>query len=282
MVWLLLGVATGTIVATLVAVSAGGGGQERSPVFALADTSTSTATPALESTTSTSEPIDSTTSTSLPPVEAGGSWTVLVYFLADNNLEEAVFGDLHELARIPDSDSLHLLALFDRAAGFSEADLPGVGNWESAKVLQTRSGFFTEIEDLGEANLGDPAVLGAFLANGMARYPADHYALILWDHGWIYGVGADDSHNDVLTPPELASALEAARQQTGVERIDIIGFDACLMGALEVAHWVAPYAHHMIGSEDVVPNAGWDYEAFGYLVDYPAAAGEGLAREIVA
>ena len=70
--------------------------------------------------------------------------------------------------------------------------------------------------------------------------PADHYAIILWDHGSMTGIGADESHSDVLEGWEIAVGLETGLASTGIT-LDFIGFDACLMASLEVASVVAPY-----------------------------------------
>jgi len=65
-------------------------------------------------------------------------------------------------------------------------------------------------------------------------------------------------------------------------RFDIIGFDACMMGAYEVATGIAPYAHYMIASEENEPNDGWDYTAFDHLAENDQATSITLGREILA
>ena len=262
------------IVAAIVIVAIVMGGDEE-PVPG-SSTVAPTAAPPQETTTTTGA-----ASTTAAPV-AGGSWTVLVYLLADNNLEAAALGDLSEMIEVPGSPSLNLVTLVDRAEGFTDAGFGPIADWETAKVLDITGGVVTEVADLGEANLGDPGVLTSFVTDGVARHPADHYAVVLWNHGSIAGVGGDHSHDDGLTLPEIATALDDALRQTEVERFDVVGFDACLMGAVEVAHWMAPYADYLIASENLVPNSGWDYRSLGYVVEYPAASPEDLGREIVA
>jgi cysteine peptidase C11 family protein len=46
------------------------------------------------------------------------------------------------------------------------------------------------VQSLGETNCGDPAVLEDFIKWGIANYPAEHYAVVLWNHG----AGWDDSN----------------------------------------------------------------------------------------
>jgi hypothetical protein len=112
--------------------------------------------------------------------------------------------------------------------------------------------------------MGEAATLIDFLAAAAEAAPADHYALVFWDHGSIRGVGPDQSSQDVLESWEIAAGLEAGLPPAGVT-LDIIGFDACLMGSLEIASVVSPYATFMIGSEEFEPGDGWQYAGFDYL-----------------
>ena len=109
-------------------------------------------------------------------------------------------------------------------------------------------------------NMGDPSTLSAFLRYGYEEYPAKHYALILWDHGGGSNSGICHDinfHNDTLSMSELDAALkDSPFSQT---RLDWIGFDACLMSALETAKVVAPYAAYMVASEETELIEGWDY-----------------------
>ncbi len=230
-------------------------------------------------TTTTAPPVETTLAPNYPP--GGGSWTVLVYLLADNNLEEAGLADVREMADVsPDAD-LTFVVLVDRSDGWTSESLGDLGDWTTAKRIEVQPGSFVEEADLGELNLGDASVLADFVAAGITQHPADHYGVILWNHGAISGVGADDSHFDGLTPPEIAAGLQDGLGRVGVTRLDFIGFDACLMGAYEIATVVSPYAWYMIASEETEPNEGWDYSAFDHLAADPNADVVGLGGEIV-
>src|SRR6185369_9171493 len=43
------------------------------------------------------------------------------------------------------------------------------------------------------------------------------------------------------------------------QKLDILGFDSCVMGMLEVGYQFNKIAHTMIASEGSVPSAGWTY-----------------------
>ena len=78
--------------------------------------------------------------------------------------------------------------------------------------------------------------------------------LILWDHGggWT-GVGPDDTDGeDILTLPEIRSGIAEGLAEVGLDSVDLLGFDACLMATFEVATQVQDLADVMVASEDVV------------------------------
>ncbi len=89
---------------------------------------------------------------------------------------------------------------------------------------------------LEEKNSGDPETLTAYVLWAQEEYPADHYYLVVADHGHgIQGLAWDNtSSGDYLTLPELRVALQHGTDN-GLLRIDVLHLDACLMGMLEVA-----------------------------------------------
>jgi hypothetical protein len=272
--WLpwVLGIGALAVIGAIVAIIAVTGGNDRSAG------STGTTGTSIETSTTT-QPVSTTLPPSYPP--GGGSWTILVYLLADNNLEEAGLSDMREMANVSGDANVTFVVLIDRAEGWTDEPLGDLGDWTTTKRVEVQPGLFLEEEDLGELNLGEPSVLADFIASGVSGHPADHYGVILWNHGAISGVGADDSHYDGLSPNEIAAGLQDGLSRAGVDRLDFIGFDACLMGAYEIATAVSPYAWYMIASEETEPAAGWDYSAFDHLAAEPDADVVELGGEIV-
>jgi hypothetical protein len=63
------------------------------------------------------------------------------------------------------------------------------------------------------------------------------------------------------------------------QKLDILGFDSCVMGMLEVGYQFGAYAKTLIASEGSVPNAGWTYaKILGGLTK--ASSGEGHSRHV--
>ncbi len=89
--------------------------------------------------------------------------------------------------------------------------------------------------------------------------------LILSDHGggWTGGWSDDDpEYGSGLTMQEIDDALGAIVADTGIGAFELVGFDACLMGQLEVMSAVAPHARYAVGSEETEPSLGWGYAEF--------------------
>ncbi len=116
-------------------------------------------------------------------------------------------------------------------------------------------------QDLGsQVNSGDGATLTDFGTWAVQNYPADHYGLILWDHGGGWSMIASD---DTLGPagipmPSFKTALDSITKAAG-QKFDFVGFDACLMAQLPVAITLESDANYEIGAEELVPGFGWDY-----------------------
>ena len=113
----------------------------------------------------------------------------------------------------------------------------------------------------GNADMGAPETLSAFLNFAKEMYASDHYALILWDHGGgpLWGFGSDELfHSDSIMLSELKKALKEGPFHKN-DKLDWVGFDACLMGSLESMSMWKDYAGYYVGSEEVEPGNGWDY-----------------------
>ena len=228
------------------------------------------------------------------------AWTLLVYSAADNNLESNQLSDIVELSNIGYSDSVNLVIQVDRSAlpraveegeeeedvkpGFSDAPLgDNIENFVGTKrLLISGERNFTELEDLGDVDSGHPDTLRDFIIWGVQNFPADRYILVIGSHGVaINGIAQDEDRDSIISLAQLDGALREALVTVGLDRFDLIGFDACLMATLEVAAVVKPYADYLIASANVEPGHGWNYNSFSLLKDHPDLDIETLGREVL-
>lgn len=213
--------------------------------------------------------------------EGGESWTVLVYMVADNNLEEAGMGDLAEMMGVGSSDTLHIVVQADRSNDYFDEGVGDLADFTGAKRLLVQRGGAEVQDDLGEVDMGDGDTLADFIAWGTATYPADHTALVLWDHGagWSgYGLDETSGEHQILTLAEMRDGIARGLERGGVDQLALIGFDACLMGTIEVALALRPFAEYLVASEQLVPGHGWDYEKLSALAEDPSTSPADLGR----
>lgn len=218
-------------------------------------------------------------------------WTVLVYLDADNNLEQAGLLDLQEMESAGSSEAVNVLVQIDRAGNETAVS----NQWSTTRRYLIRGDSDPTVlaseplMELGERNMGDPAELADFIRWGVKTYPANRYALILWDHGagWN-GIAFDDDggdtavHGDHISLQDLKTALNDALSQSDLDKLDVVGFDACLMGQLDVFHALQPYADFGVGSEELTPGLGWDYSALlTHLYSDSTMDGAQLSRYMV-
>jgi hypothetical protein len=109
-----------------------------------------------------------------------------------------------------------------------------------------------------DADMGRKETLEEFLAWTHNNFSAERKILVFWDHGAAYdGFGVDEASKSQLSLSDISNAFAETNSS-----FDMIGYDACLMGALEVAKAMQPYGRLMIGSEETEPGSGWMYETW--------------------
>ncbi len=194
--------------------------------------------------------------------------------MADTDLEPFMVADVNELGEVGSNEFLHVREFMDRSAEYGDDPLLDQDTWVGARILDIGQGGTTElVEDLGDVDSADPEVLASFIADGIEDNRAGHYALIISDHGASWpGIGPDEgSDYDVLDLAEMTGAIADGLERAGVDKLDLLGFDACLMANYEVASAVAPLADRLVASQELEPGHGWDYRSLQLLADDPEA-----------
>ncbi len=216
------------------------------------------------------------------------SWLIMIYANADDEiLEEDTCFDVNEAEVVGSTDKVKIVVQLDRYAGGYAGD----GDVTSTKryLLVTDSDLYAihspELADLGEVDMGDDRSLYDFATWAIDTFPAQHRALILGDHGggWTGG-WTDDSPvtGSRLSMQEIDAALGAAVADTGIGALDLVGFDACLMGQLEVMSAIAPHAKYCVASAETEPAIGWGYAGFlRALTEDPSMTGRELSSAIL-
>lgn len=188
----------------------------------------------------------------LPTPPTPKQWTVLVYSAADNDLKAYMVDDVDEMERVGSDAMTDLVVQLDHGGK--------VGAERLHLQPDQKAGLNSPVVGrLGSVNMSAPATLADMVEWGVKSFPAEHYMVVISDHGdgWN-GAVADDSHNGWMSLEDIQSGLRTARERTGV-RLDILGFDACNMASLEVGYQLREEASVLIASEKTESSEGWPY-----------------------
>ena len=230
-------------------------------------------------------------------------WTLMFYVSADNNIEEAALVDLAEMEQaLP--QGVEIVFLIDRSRGFSKI----FGDWTGTRLYRMRraqpfdmrpaashrqnaplpQNLASElIADWGEADMASPATLERFIAEVARRFPARRYALVPWNHGGTWPSllldedgGKGRPGKGSMTVQEFAAAAAKGAASLPRGRFDLVLYDMCLMGQLDVMAATAPVADYAFACAPVEPTQSLDYLATLPLFGQGLPAEEILRRMV--
>jgi Clostripain family len=173
------------------------------------------------------------------PADPPQTWTFLFYDDADFSYAFDPWEDFRVDAH--GGDNLQVLVLRDT-------------NAEPARLYQLDALHnYSIVAEWGEVDMGDPTTMANLLIYAKTNFPADRYAMAVYDHGsgW-YGACVDVTNGGWMTMDEMASGLAAAGG------LDLLMFTApCLMGSLEAVHELRDVVDVYIGSEELSGYVDW-------------------------
>lgn len=186
--------------------------------------------------------------------------TIMVYMVGSDLESEGAAGsmDIVEMAKSGIDFSKNNVLVYTGGSSYWNLDISSEYN----SLLQIKEDGYNLVASTDyPLNMGEPSTLTNFLQTCYDNYKTDHYSLICWNHGCgpLGGYGVDELYDgDRLTIDEIDEAL-AESPFTGDNKLDWIGFDACLMASIEIAGVISNYANYMVASQETEPGCGWDY-----------------------
>ncbi len=181
--------------------------------------------------------------------------TVMVY-MCGTDLESKsgmASSDLKEMAAATLNSDVDVIVY---TGGCRSWKINGISNSVNQIYKISNGNLSCLVKNDGSDPMTKPATLTRFIKYCTDNYPANRNILVLWDHGGgsISGFGYDERNANAgsMTLKGIKDALTASNTQ-----FDFIGFDACLMGTLENALMLEPFADYLIGSEETEPGVGW-------------------------
>lgn len=228
-----------------------------------------------------------------PVPQSQKAWTLMLYVAGDGTapgagrkvVEPLYYDLLNQLeASLPVSPAnVNVVLFFDGGRilvpGFPDgASLRGAVQYDASDTLKN-----LRVAPGTEINTSDSAGLRAFLTWAMDTFPAQRYALAVKSDGWgwkgILTDGEDFPQISFMEMKDLKAGLKAGLN--GV-KLDLLLFDAPLMGQIEVATQVDSLAHYMAASGDLIEAAEIDYSALAKKLEAnPSITGRNLVKYLV-
>ena len=217
----------------------------------------------------------------LNAIDRRAKWTVFIYMAANCDLAAHLFEDILEMKAIGSDENVNICVFF-------------VG------PLITDSFFarLNKGTPLGEdiifrfltLSASEPKILKEVISNNLILYPAENNLVILAGHGlgWKgaledYAIGkmyieqgrfslppGDDGSHLKYCYDRAIKAINEKRLQNRMakdsindgnkSKINIIAFDACLMGNIEAINHFKDLSEIIVTSEDVFPGSGYPYD----------------------
>ena len=232
-------------------------------------------------------------------------WTFMVYMNGDGNLEYAAFDDYLEMGNVGSNDSLAIVLLFDRHPNYLNTRPL---NWADSRYIALLPNNQKKFKSMGELDMGSPQTLNNFIKWGRKNFPAEHFALVLWDHGggWmaqnkaelkklnpapqfpISLPGMEDKYESSLDfgPDETSynklTSIEIKRALTPLPKLDILFFNTCVNAMIENAFQFHKFADYFVASEDIMPLSSMPYTIFFNLIkQHPDMTPAEVAKWIV-
>lgn len=166
-------------------------------------------------------------------------WTLMFFSAGDNDaeMESPLKWEYELLPSMATNENVNIVSFWDGLVSEARYDY-WFASGDAVSVAKE------------ELNTGDSTTLRDFVDWAQRNYPAEHYALIISDHGHGVGGVALDIHTpelgkDTLTPSELRSAL------SGLETLDVVYMHACLMGNIESGYQLRGLAEYYVASESM-------------------------------
>ncbi len=219
------------------------------------------------------------------PVQAKRKWTILVYMNGANDLEEYGSLNMNQMEKVGSNDNINMVVQFKRMRSNQPYDDKSNGDWIGTRrylvtkdnnestvtsTILSRQEGDTNGDGITDVDMGNAQTLREFIDWGVQTFPADRYAIFLWNHGagWrsratpqsakTRGFSYDDETDNHIDTIQLPAALELG----GGRKWDLIAWDSSLMQILEVAYEIRNQGHWIVGSEESPPGPGYPYDRF--------------------
>ncbi|GAB4029463.1 MAG: hypothetical protein Fur0012_03910 [Elusimicrobiota bacterium] len=183
-----------------------------------------------------------------------------------NDLESSALMDINQLELAGSNGKINIVVQLGRMKG-QEGDDSSDGDWTGVRryfiTRDTDTGRINSpvVADLGKRDMGSWKELSEFIVWVKNNYPAERYALMMWDHGngwkpidennwpdFNKGFSLDEETGKEISLPQLSRALKSSGN------VDFILLDGCNMAMASVAYELKDRARVLVASEETEPG----------------------------
>jgi hypothetical protein len=225
--------------------------------------------------------------TGTPPNATHGKWTILVFMNGANDLQQYSVLNMNQMETVASNPDVRFVVQWKQFP----AQFIG-GTFNGTRRYLAKSDFSNNInstllQDMGTSvDMGSTQTLHDFITWGKANFPADHYCLIVWNHGngWRRSLSNIDLTRAVSYDDEKGTSIQIwdLNQALGSEHFDMISWDASLMQMAEIAYEIKDNTDYVIGSEESPPAEGLPYDlVFAPFRDNPTNTPKNLSKSFV-
>ena len=192
--------------------------------------------------------------------------TVLIYICGADleSQNQLATGDIEEILKVsgqPDDVNI----VIETGGASSWASTYGISSTKLERYHVANKSLVKD-DSLSYSSMGLSSTLQSFLEYGLSNYPAERTGVVFWNHGGgMRGVCYDEKKNDdVLKNSEIRTAISGALSNCGMsgQKLEWVGYDACLMAVQDIAETNSAYFNYMIASEESEAGYGWDYDTW--------------------
>lgn len=199
------------------------------------------------------------------PTPTKAAWTIMIYICgADLESQNGLAtSDIKEILAVTGQPS-DVNIIFQTGGAKSWKSTYGINKNYSQRYHVANRSIVLDA-NLTKADMGNQNTFESFLEWGLTSYPAEKTGVIMWNHGGaMRGVCYDENFDDnSLLNSEVSAALATAFANTGrTQKLEFIGYDACLMSVQDIAEFNSNYFNYMIASEESESGYGWDYDTW--------------------
>lgn len=186
-------------------------------------------------------------------------WLFYTHIAAVNNLYPFAASDINEMksGTNPNVNTLIFLHGLQSNTRFSK------------KITVTSDKTYKEEKLMVSLDSGSTTTFLNGVKWALSQAPHDFLFIDLWNHGSgilnpvtknTRGVCFDDISSNYLTDKNLRTSFSEIVKLRKGKKIDILGFDACLMASIESHATYAEYVKYIVASEETIPGYGWGYK----------------------